>query len=56
MAYYCGNTKGQSCDMHHKTLKECLQECNRLQAHFGGRFEPYDVQTRKPVDLVRQEP
>lgn len=65
MAYYCGNDQGQECGMRHKTLRECLQECNRLEAHFGERFEPYDgryrlvppdAATREPVDVVREEP
>jgi hypothetical protein len=42
--------------MAHKTLRECLQECNRLEAHFSERFKPYDAGTRKPVDVIREEP
>jgi hypothetical protein len=56
MAYYCGNDQGQECGMEHKTLHECLQECNRLEAHFGERFEPYDAGTREPVEVIREEP
>jgi hypothetical protein len=49
MAYYCGNSKGQDRGMYHETL----QECHRLEAHFGERFEPYDAGTHE--DVIREE-